>query len=60
MYRILKDSLRRARGDLLNVKHDKKNLGLAAIEIKRRVHNAQIKCDEKKGNGRINLKDKVI
>ena len=55
MYRVLKDVLRKARLDLLQLKRDKKNVTHAAVEIKKRIQAAQ----EKPGLGKANLANKV-
>lgn len=55
MYRVLKDVLRKARLDLLQLKRDKKNVTHAAVEIKKRIQAAQ----EKPGLGKTNLANKV-
>lgn len=56
MYRVLKDVLRKARTDLLQVKREKKNVKEAAKEIQKRIQVAQ----EKPNLGKANLANKII
>lgn len=57
MYRVLKDVIRKARTDLLQLKREKRNIGLVALEVKNRMKVAQEKPNLGKA---VNLANKVI
>ena len=57
IYRVLKDQLRRAKGDLLEMKRDKESHRLAAIAVKKRIDAAQERASQR--DQKLNLKTKV-